>query len=171
MNLVETYTYLRRARQTLWATLEAVPDDVLAAPMLPGDRFYCIKDLLLHIAAVHDGWLHEDILRVPPVLDTWPELAQPTGGLEYAAVPLATVGAYTQAVDARMVAYLATLTEAERTRVVVVHDAPDEHYTVDGLLWHVVLHEVRHTAQICLLLRLQGIVPPALDLLFFLPRA
>lgn len=103
MNLVETYTYLRRARQTLWATLEAVPDDVLAVPMLPGDRFYCIKDLLLHIAAVHD--------------------------------------------------------------------APDEHYTVDGLLWHVVLHEVRHTAQICLLLRLQGIVPPALDLLFFLPRA
>jgi uncharacterized damage-inducible protein DinB len=36
---------------------------------------------------------------------------------------------------------------------------------VDGLLWHVMIHEMRHTAQIAMLLRTQGIKPPFLDLL------
>jgi uncharacterized damage-inducible protein DinB len=30
---------------------------------------------------------------------------------------------------------------------------------VDGLLWHVMIHEMRHTAQIAVLLRTQGIEP------------
>jgi uncharacterized damage-inducible protein DinB len=165
------YAYLGRARRELWTALEQAPDTVLARPMLPGERFHCIKDLLFHVAAVEDGWLHEDILRVAPVLDTSEVLAQTTGGPEYAAVRLATLLDYWRAVEARMAAYLAALTEVERTRVVAVHDAPDERYTVDGLLWHVLLHEVRHTAQICMLLRMQGVAPPALDLLFFLPHA
>jgi DinB family len=42
---------------------------------------------------------------------------------------------------------------------------------VDGLLSHVMIHEMRHTAQICVLLRTQGIKPPSLDLLFYLPSA
>ena len=50
-----------------------------------------------------------------------------------------------------------------------MHDAPDERYTVDGLLWHVMIHEMRHTAQIAVLLRTQGIKPPWLDLLNYLP--
>jgi uncharacterized damage-inducible protein DinB len=33
------------------------------------------------------------------------------------------------------------------------------------------IHEVRHTAQIAVLLRMQGIKPPSLDLLFYLPSA
>jgi uncharacterized damage-inducible protein DinB len=49
------------------------------------------------------------------------------------------------------------------------HDDPELRYTVAGLLWHVMLHEVRHTAQIAVLLRTQGIKPPALDLLWYLP--
>ena len=45
-----------------------------------------------------------------------------------------------------------------------------QEYTVDGLLWHVMIHEMRHTTQIAVL-RLQGIKPPSLDLLFYLPTA
>jgi uncharacterized damage-inducible protein DinB len=40
--------------------------------------------------------------------------------------------------------------------------------TLDGLLWHVMIHEMRHTAQLCVLLRSQGVKPPSLDLLFYL---
>jgi uncharacterized damage-inducible protein DinB len=32
------------------------------------------------------------------------------------------------------------------------------------------LHELRHTAQVCILLRTQKIKPPSLDLLFYLPQ-
>jgi uncharacterized damage-inducible protein DinB len=51
------------------------------------------------------------------------------------------------------------------------HDDPEQHFTVDGLLWHVMIHEMRHTAQVAVLLRSQGIRPPSLDLLFYLPSA
>jgi uncharacterized damage-inducible protein DinB len=54
-------------------------------------------------------------------------------------------------------------------RIVILHDAPEERFTVDGLLWHVMIHEMRHTAQIAVLLRSQGIKPPCLDLLNYLP--
>jgi uncharacterized damage-inducible protein DinB len=52
---------------------------------------------------------------------------------------------------------------------VIVHDSPEERFTVDGLLWHVMIHEMRHTAQIAVLLRTQDIKPPFLDLLNYLP--
>lgn len=171
MNIAETYAYLARARRDLWTALAQVPESLLARPLLSGERFHSIKDLLFHIAAVEDGWLHEDIQRVAPVLDTFPALATTTGGPEYASVPLDMLLDYWRAVETRTLVYLATLTEVERTRVVAVHDAPDERYTVDGLLWHVLIHEMRHTAQICVLLRTQGVTPPSLDLLFYLPRA
>ena len=40
---------------------------------------------------------------------------------------------------------------------------------VDGVLWNVIIHEARHVAQISVLLRTQGIAPPFLDLVKYLP--
>lgn len=40
---------------------------------------------------------------------------------------------------------------------------------LDGLVWHVLIHEMRHTAQIGVMLRISGIKPPFLDLLNYLP--
>jgi uncharacterized damage-inducible protein DinB len=37
-----------------------------------------------------------------------------------------------------------------------------------AVLWHVMIHEMRHTAQIAVLPRMQGIKQPSLDLLFYL---
>lgn len=165
------YDYLVRARRNLCADLEAVPDETLSRPLLNGERFHCIKDLLFHIAAVEDGWLHEDILRVPPILDSTPAFQALGGSPEYRDVSLGQLLEYWRAVEDATRAYLITIDDAELSRVVTVHDAPDERYTVDGLLWHVMLHEVRHTAQICVLLRTQDIKPPSLDLLFYLPPA
>ena len=64
--------------------------------------------------------------------------------------------------------YLSALTDADLAHV--VQDSPTESFAVDGLLWHVMIHEMRHTAQIAVLLRMQNIKPPSLDLLFYLPN-
>jgi len=47
----------------------------------------------------------------------------------------------------------------------------DDPGTLCDWLWHIMIHEIRHTAQIVVLLRTQGIRPPSLDLLFYLPGA
>ncbi len=169
MNLPEMYNYLVRARRALWGVLEAVPDEALSRPLLGGERFHCIKDLVFHIASVEDFWLHEDIRQMEPVLLRTPSLRHTEGGPEYAGFALETLLDYWRSVEASTLAYLATLTDAELERAISPHDDPERRYTVDGLLWHVMVHEMRHTAQIGVLLRIQGLKPPALDLLWYLP--
>jgi uncharacterized damage-inducible protein DinB len=169
MNIPEIYDYLVRARQDLWATLEGLPDEVLSRPLLDGSRFHCIKDLVMHVAVVEDCWLHEDILRLEPVWKAIPALNNIGDGPRYESYVLGTLLDYWRAVEQSTLAYLATLTDDELKRIVILHDSPEERYTVDGLLWHVMIHEMRHTAQIAVLLRTQHIQPPALDLLFYLP--
>ena len=61
-------------------------------------------------------------------------------------------------------AFLQGLVDEER--MVALHDAPEERYPLGDLLWHAFLHEVRHLAQVVLLLRLLGQGPPALDSTF-----
>lgn len=169
VDIPKTYDYLLRARRDLWAALEGLPDEVLSRPLLDGRRFHCIKDLVFHIATVEDGWIHLDILRDQPVLHTFPTLEDAGDGPVHAGTALATLLDYWRAVEQRTLAYLATLTDDALRRVVTVHDSPKERFTVDSLLWHVMIHEMRHTAQIAVLLRTQGIKPPSLDLLFYLP--
>ncbi len=79
MTVPEIYDYLVRARRDLWATLEGVPDEVLSRQLLDGKRLHSIKDLIFHTAAVEDCWLHEDILREKPVLDTFPSSERARG--------------------------------------------------------------------------------------------
>ena len=171
MNIPETYDYLVRARRDLWAALDAVPDEILSRPLLDGSRFHSIKDLVMHIPDVEDGWLHMDIQRDQPVQNSFSSLRDSGGGPVYAAYPLERLLDYWRAVEQSTIAYLAKLTETEMQRVVFVDDWPEKRLTVDGLLWHVMIHEMRHTAQIVMLLRIQGIKPPFLDLLNYLPPA
>ena len=169
MNIPETYDYLVRARRDLWATLEGVPDEVLSRPLIGGPRFQCIKDLVIHIPDVEDGWIHYTILRDQPVQDTIPALKDIQDGPVCADIALPTLLDYWRAVEQSTLTYLAALTDDELQRM--VDDSPTERYRLDGLLWHVMIHEMRHTAQIAMLLRTQGIKPPSLDLLFYLPSA
>lgn len=168
MKIPELYDYLVRARRDLWATLETVPDEVLSRPMLDGKRFHSIKDLVAHTAGVEDGWLHYTVLRDTPVEDAFPAIKAAGDGPAFAPFPLSELLDYWRAVEASTLAYLPTLGDAELRRV--VEDTPEEHFRLDGLLWHVMLHEVRHTAQIAALLRTQGIKSPSMDLLFYLPN-
>jgi uncharacterized damage-inducible protein DinB len=163
------YSYLIRARRDLWMALQAAPDEVLAAPRIPGPRFHGIKDLLVHIAAVEDSWLHEDILQDEPHWRSVPAIAEAQDGPHYAALPLAAILDYWRAVEASTQTYLRRLTPSELARRVTLHDDESAVLSVEDILWHVLQHEVRHTAQIALLLRQAGLAPPQLDLLFYLP--
>jgi uncharacterized damage-inducible protein DinB len=171
MNIPEIYDYLVRARRDLWTTLQDVPDEVLSRPLLDGAKLHCIKDLVFHVASVEDFWIHEEILREPPLRQTIPALKDTQGGPIFAGVALETLLDYWRVVEQNTLRYLATLTDDELKRIVSVHDRPGKRYTVDGLLWNVIIHESRHVAQISVLLRTQGIAPPFLDLLKYLPIA
>jgi uncharacterized damage-inducible protein DinB len=167
MTIPETYDYLMRARRDLWAALRDAPDAVLSQPLLSGDRFHSIKDLVMHIAVTEDFWIHEDILREPPRLESIPVLFDSGGGPVFSSFSLETLLDYWLAVEQDTLGYLANLSNDELNRVMTPHDDLSRHYLVKDLLWHVMLHEVRHTAQIAMLL--QGVRPPSLDLLFYLP--
>jgi uncharacterized damage-inducible protein DinB len=171
MNIAETYDYLVRARRDLWAALQHVPDEVLSRPLLNGDKFHCIKDLLFHVAATEDFWIREEILREQPVRQTIPALKDTRGGPIFAGFALQVLLDYWRLVEQSTLMYLPTVDDDELKRIVTVHDRPGKRFTVDGVLWNVMFHEMRHTAQISVLLRTQGIKPPSLDLYYYLPSA
>jgi uncharacterized damage-inducible protein DinB len=169
MNIPEAYDYLVRARRDLWIALEGVPDEVLSRPLLSGAKLHCIKDLVFHVPCVEDFWLQEEILREKPLWRTVPALKDTSGGPVFASFALETLLDYWKVVERSTLKYLPTLTDNESKRIVTVHDRPGQRYTVDGLLWNLIIHEARHVAQISVLLRTQGIAPPFLDLLKYLP--
>jgi uncharacterized damage-inducible protein DinB len=171
MNIAETYDYLVRARRDLWAALQHVPDEVLSRPLLNGDKFHCIKDLLFHLAATEDFWIREEILREQPVRQTIPALKDTRGGPIFAGFELQVLLDYWRLVEQSTLTYLSTIEDDELKRIVTVHDRPGKRFTVDGVLWNVMFHEMRHTAQTSVLLRTQGIKPPSLDLYYYLPSA
>jgi uncharacterized damage-inducible protein DinB len=163
MNPITFYRYLIRARQDLWAILEATPDELLAKPILEGQRFKCLKDLIMHTAAVEGFGRHEGVWKDTPVFThALPEVLWKDGA-EFATTPLPTLLAYWKAVQDSTLAYLETAPNLE----FMVDEA--QGHTAHGLVWHFMLHEVRHTAQMAVLLRQLGIKPPALDLLWYLP--
>lgn len=169
MNISEIYDYLVRARRDLWAALQEVPDEVLSRQLLDGNKFHCIKDLVFHVAATEDFWIREEILREQPVRRTILSLKDTQGGHAFADFSLSILLDYWRLVEQSTLVYLPTLTDDELKRIVTVHDRPGKRYTVDGLLWNIVIHEARHVAQISVLLRTQRIAPPFLDLLNYLP--
>lgn len=170
MNIPDFYGYLVRARRDLWTFLEGVPDDLLARPVLPGRRLHCLKDLVLHVPMIEDSWLHEDILRDAPVWDGFLPLVGAGDGPFYAEAALPDLLAYWRAVEARTLPYLASLTPDELAReVLLAGSTTGERLPAGHLLWHVMQHEVRHTAQMAALARQMDLNPPQLDLIRYLP--
>jgi uncharacterized damage-inducible protein DinB len=158
------YAYLLWSREGLWRALKGVSEEALERPLVR-KRLRSVKALLLHTAVVEDAWLHEDILRAPMVLAGFPEV-EAVLEREGEGLPLRALRAYQEAVGRATWAFLQG--PVDENQVVALHDAPEERYPLGDLLWHAFLHEVRHLAQVVLLLRLLGVEPPALDLYFFL---
>ena len=86
-------------------------------------------------------------------------------GAFFADIPLETILSYWKGVEQSTLVFLETLPNVDLGTIVDT----ENNGTIEGILWHVMQHEVRHTAQIALLIRQQGFKPPALDLLWYLP--
>lgn len=167
------YTYLTRARRELWTALRALSDEELSRPVLQTEGARCLKDFAMHVPVVEDGWFRGDLLGQPLVLDGfgWPEPASAAEYWHHEDKPLETLLAYWETVEAATLAGWPKLLEvAASGRRIPVDESRPETLSADEVLWHVMQHEVRHTAQMVQMLRLLGHKPPSLDLVFLMAR-
>lgn len=164
MNVHDYYAYISGAREQMWNFLRALPDTDLNRPLIEGDRFHNIKDLLLHIVDVEDHWVHGVALG-DSVASQYPHDWITPRAEQYA---LGWIIAYGQEVGRRTRAFLDRDPDLSRPVKLVQDDPASDTVTLEQLLWHVMTHEVRHTAQIVLLIRQLGHTPPWLDYLRFM---
>ena len=166
------YRYLTQARRRLWTTLRAMPDEALSTAVIPTEGARCIKDLVKHVAIVEDGWFRLDLLGQPLVLETFG--GEPTSADAYwhhQDESLESLLEYWEAVETDTLDHWPELMDVVATdrRVTALDDQP-ETISADEVIWHVMQHEVRHTAQIVQMIRLLGHQPPSLDLVFLTAR-
>lgn len=162
MNVREYYAYLSAARAQLWNFLRALPPADLDRDLIEsGDRFHTIKDLVLHVTDVEDHWVHniargDGVTREGRFSHDWvsPNAAQ---------YDLAWIIEYGREVNGRTQAFLDSDPDMNRSVKLVQDDPASDTVSLDQLLWHVMTHEVRHTAQIALMIRQLGHTPPWLD--------
>ncbi|MFC3831451.1 MULTISPECIES: DinB family protein [Deinococcus] len=166
MNVSEYYTYLSAAREQLWNYLRALPQADLDRDLIEsGDRFHSIKDLVLHVTDVEDHWVHsvargDGVNREGRYAHDWvkPDAAQ---------YDLSWIIDYGREVNERTRTFLESGPDMNRSVKLVQDDPASDTVTLDQLFWHVMTHEVRHTAQIALMIRQLGHTPPWLDYMRF----
>jgi uncharacterized damage-inducible protein DinB len=166
------YSYLVKARRQLWATLRTLSDEDLSRPVITTEGARCIKDLVMHVPVVEDGWFRLDLLGQPMVMaNYWSEPQSADEYWHHEGRSLEALLEYWEAVEADTLERWPELMRvvAENPRVKVSDDRP-ETISADEVVWHVMQHEVRHTAHIVQMIRLLGHKPPSLDLVFLTAR-
>lgn len=128
----------------------------MEAPLQPGGRFPTVGKLIDHIFLVERRHLQR--------LNSEP-LAESTGLTGNNAAPLFDYGASVRRELERMIEAIEE-SDADELRTFIVRDQPYS-MTPRKLLFHVLLHETRHWAQVALAVRLAGFDPPGDHDLFF----
>lgn len=167
MNVREYYAYLSASREQLWNFVRALPTEDLNRNMIEsGERFHNIKDLLLHTIDVEDHWIH-GVVRGDGV--------QGKNGFQHDWVKpraeqydLNWIIDYGREVTRRTGEFLNSNPDLNQQIKLIQDDPGSEKVTLDQLLWNVMTHEVRHTAQVALLIRQLGHTPPWMDYLRFM---
>ncbi len=147
------YTNDEREKWRRWFT---VTPAAVEAPVQPGGRFATVGKLVDHIFLVEQRHLQR-LMEVRP--------ADQTGLTGNNAQPLFDYGA---SVRRELEQYVADLDDdvADQARTFVVREQPWQ-MSSRKLLFHVLLHEIRHWAQIALAVRLAGFEPPGDHDLFY----
>lgn len=166
MNVREYYAYLSAAREQLWNFVRALPPEDLGRDLIEsGERFHNIKDLLLHVIDVEDHWVHAIALGAG--VQNEGRYAHDWVRPRAEQYELGWIIDYGREVERRTQALLDGDPDLGRPVKLVQDDPASDTVTLDQLLWNVMTHEVRHTAQIALLIRQLGHTPPWLDYLRF----
>ena len=147
------YTNMERDKWRLWLLDHAAAID---APVQPGGRLPTVGKLIDHIFLVERRHLQR--LTAQP-------LTESTGLTGNNAPPLFDYGA---SVRRELEQFVADLSD-EDVDTVRTFDVRDKKWpmTPRKLLFHIMLHETRHWAQIALAVRLAGFEPPGDHDLFF----
>ena len=157
--LALAYTELLRyteEERSKWRRFFVEHDQALDVPLTPGGRFATVGKLVDHVFLVEQRHLQR--LRGET-------LAEQTGLTGSNASPLFDYGA---SVRRELEQFVAVLDEDEANEVRTVHvRQQDWPMTPRKLLFHILLHEIRHWAQVAMALRLAGIDPPGDHDLFF----
>lgn len=139
-----------------WRRFFVEHEHSLDLPLHPGGRFATVGKLVDHIFLVEQRHLQR--LRGE-------NLAQQTGLTASNAPPLFDYGA---SVRRELEQFLTDLDDDDANEVRTVHvREQDWPMTPRKLLFHILLHEIRHWAQIAMAVRLAGIDPPGDHDLFF----
>jgi uncharacterized damage-inducible protein DinB len=140
------YTNIERERWRAWFETHPAAMDV---PVQPTGRYPTVGKLIDHIVLVERRHLQR--LTESPV-------AELTGLTGNNAPPLFDYGA---SVRRELEQYVADLDEdtADQMRVFAIRDR-EWRLTPRKLLFHILMHEVRHWAQIALAVRVAGLEPP-----------
>ena len=155
LSIDELLRYSAEERDTWRRWLSANPA-AIDAPMQTGGRFPTVGKLIDHIFLVERRHLQR--LREQP-------LAQATGLTGNNVAPLFDYGA---SVRREMEQFIRSLEEHEIDDIRII-EVRDQQWPVSPrkLLFHILVHEIRHWAQIALAVRLGGFVPPGDHDLFF----
>lgn len=147
------YTNIERERWRGWFDAHPQAMDV---PIQPGGRFSTVGKLIDHVFLVERRHLQR--LTESPVVES-------TGLTGNNAPPLFDYGA---SVRRELEQYVADLDDdaADQLRVFIVRDQ-EWRMSSRKLLFHILLHEIRHWAQVALAVRLAGFEPPGDHDLFY----
>jgi uncharacterized damage-inducible protein DinB len=139
-----------------WRSWFVAHPDAMELEMQPGGRYPTIGSLIDHIFLVERRHLQR--LRQQP-------LANATGLTGNNAPPLFDYGA---SVRREMEQFIRSLEDHEIDEIRTI-DVRDQQWPISPrkLLFHILLHEIRHWAQIALAVRLGGFEPPGDHDLFF----
>ena len=139
-----------------WRHWFATRPEALEAPVQPGGRLPTVGKLIDHIFLVEQRHLQR-LLELTP--------SEQTGLTGNNAPPLFDYGA---SVRRELEQYVADLDEeqADQVRTFVVREQ-NRTMSPRKLLFHILLHEIRHWAQVALAVRLAGFEPPGDHDLFF----
>lgn len=156
LDFTELMRYTQEERDK-WRTWFAAHPDALAVEVQPGGRYPTVGTLIDHIFLVERRHLQR--LTDAP-------LDAKTGLSGHHAPPLFDYGA---SVRRELEQFASDLDEdiADEPRTFTVQSSGDVVLTPRKLLFHILLHETRHWAQVALAIRRAGLEPPGKHDLFY----